>query len=105
MSDWADTCLYMFGCTNINLPSSRLSTSISTSESSRGSLEVAENEGQGASCAGNSAVARLLQGLDLAATFGAEWEVLGSDEDRRPTFSRGSDVRVTLGATPFSRHL
>lgn len=80
----------------IILPSSRLSTSTSISESSGA---VAESGGQGAS----GAAALRLAGLDLAAPFGAEWEVLGRDADRRPTFSRG--VRVTLGATSFSRPL
>lgn len=80
------------------LPSSRLSTSTSISESSGGRLAVAESDGQGAS----GAAALLLAGLDLP---GFEWEVLGRDADRRPTFSRGRGVRVTLGATSFSRLL
>lgn len=70
---------------------------------------MAEAGGQGASGAGNSALALFLQGFELASTLGASvpcgWEELGRDGDRSPTLSRDRGVRLTLGATPVSRLL
>lgn len=96
------------------LHSSRLSTSISTSESScGGGLPAAEDGGQEASGAGgrSSSVALLLRGLELALALSPGgspplgWEVLGTDGDIGPIFPRGRGVRATFGATAFSRLL
>lgn len=72
---------------------------------------AAEDGGQGASGVGggSSSVALLLRGLELAPSPGGSpalgWEVLGTEGDMGPTFTRGSGVRATLGATAFSRLL
>lgn len=88
--------------------SSRLSTSISTSESSCGGLLAAADGGQrgsGPGC-GSSTVAILFRGLEMAPSPGASlalgWKVLGTDGDSGPAFAGGRGVRATFGATALS---